>query len=99
MEFKNNSCSVLAEILKVRSQYVDMIKDNRFSIPKKHQFLNTESASWCLEKLDVFNSKNTKINELKNLCLYYKELIEYNDEISRKIKGLAYPNEVDTEEE
>lgn len=70
---KMTSFHELVEVMNLKTRYEEMISENKLSVPKKYKCLSTESANWCLDKIDVFNKKQSVVKDIKSLCLEYIE--------------------------
>jgi hypothetical protein len=67
------SFTELVEVMNLKTRYEDIINSSKLSVPKKYKGLSTESANWCIQKIDVFNKKHPSTNDIKSLCLDYLE--------------------------
>ena len=71
----------LCEIFNYRLNYIDMLKEWGFSVPKHVKVgLTKENATWIIGKIKNLNAKNPKVEELITLCNEYLELISYDSE-------------------
>ncbi len=65
--------SQLADILELQGQYIELIEENKMSVPHKYRWLNDETAHWCVDKLKIFNKKNKGLKDVRELCFKYLE--------------------------
>lgn len=68
-----SSFSELVEVMNLKTKYEEMITNHKLSVPKKYKALSTETATWCIHKLDIFNKKPKIVDEIKAMCLDYLE--------------------------
>lgn len=76
-KYLHSSFHELVDILNLKTEFSEIVETNNISIPKKFRHLNYESATWCIDKLSVFNKKTKIVEQLEQICFNYIDLSSY----------------------
>lgn len=77
IDYKLNSFQELVEILNLKSKYIELVEENKVSVPKKYRELNYDTAQWCIDKLHVFNKKTKAIEDIEQVCFSFIDISSY----------------------